>query len=84
MGIKSVTQTTTSSADGGSNVITVTKTDGTTSTFTVKNGSKGSTGAAGADGYTPVKGTDYWTADDQQSIVDAVLAALPTAEGVSF
>jgi hypothetical protein len=51
VGIKSVTQTTTSSADGGSNVITVTKTDNTTSTFTVKNGSKGS---PGANGSTPV------------------------------
>ena len=47
VGIQSVVQTTTSSADGGSNVITVTKTDNTTSTFTVKNGTKGSTGAAG-------------------------------------
>lgn len=50
VGITSVTQTTTSSADGGSNVITVTKTDGTTSTFTVINGSKGSTGGKGTDG----------------------------------
>ena len=49
VGIASVVQTTTSSADGGSNVITVTLTDGTSSTFTVKNGSKGSTGA---DGYS--------------------------------
>lgn len=46
-GIKSVTQTTTSSTDGGTNVITVTLTDGTTSTFSVKNGSKGSTGESG-------------------------------------
>lgn len=50
VGIKSVVQTTTSSADGGSNVITVTKTDNTTSTFTVKNGSKGSAGKDGTDG----------------------------------
>ena len=33
-------------------------------------GDKGDTGAAGADGYTPVKGTDYWTAADKQEIVD--------------
>ena len=50
--VSSVTQTTTSSADGGSNVVTVTLSNGTTSTFTVKNGSKGSTGAAGKDGAT--------------------------------
>lgn len=50
VGIQSVVQTTTSAEDGGTNVITVTKTDGTTSTFQVKNGSKGSDGVPGADG----------------------------------
>ena len=67
-GIQSVEQTATSAEDGGPNVITVTKTDGTSSTFTVRNGSKGSIGAAGKDGYTPVRGTDYWTADDIATI----------------
>ena len=43
-------------------------------------GPKGETGPAG---YTPVRGTDYWTADDQKAIVDAVLDSLPAAEGVS-
>lgn len=85
IGIQSVTQTTTSTEDGGANVITVTKTDGTSSMFTVRNGSKGSTGATGAtgaageDGYTPVRGTDYWTADDIaaiQSYIDEKAAAL--------
>lgn len=88
IGIQSVEQTTTSTVDGGINVITVTKTDGTSSTFTVRNGSKGSTGAtgktgatgaAGEDGYTPVRGTDYWTADDIatiQSYIDEKAAAL--------
>lgn len=46
--IISGSQTTTSSADGGSNVYTFTDSEGTTSTFTVKNGSKGSKGDAGA------------------------------------
>ena len=71
IGIQSVEQTATSTEDGGANIITVTKTDGTSSTFTVRNGSKGSTGATGAageDGYTPVRGTDYWTADDIATI----------------
>lgn len=45
-------QTTTSSADGGSNVFTFNKSDGTSATFTVKNGSKGSTGAVGPTGPT--------------------------------
>ena len=40
-------------------------------------------GEQGPAGYTPVRGTDYWTESDQQAIVDAVLAALPAAEGVS-
>ena len=34
----------------------------------------------GADGYTPVKGTDYWTADDKTEIVNDVLESLPKAE----
>lgn len=50
VGIESVVQTTTSTEDGGTNIVTVTKTDGTTSTFQVKNGSKGSDGVPGADG----------------------------------
>lgn len=47
VGVASVVQTTTSTADDGNNVITVTLTNDTTSTFTVKNGSKGSTGVNG-------------------------------------
>lgn len=43
-------QTTTSSADGGSNVFTFTKANGTSATFTVKNGSKGSKGDDGSNG----------------------------------
>ena len=69
------------------NVVTVTKTDGTSSTFSVKNGSKGSkgdTGAAGADGHTPVKGTDYFTEADKQQLVADVLAALPAWTGGSY
>ena len=47
-------------------------------------GDKGDTGAAGADGYTPVKGTDYWTGADKAEIVDDVLSALPTWTGGSY
>ena len=50
VGIQSVDQTTTSTDDGGTNIITVTKSDGSSSTFQVRNGRKGSTGPAGADG----------------------------------
>lgn len=58
VGIESVVQTTTSMADGGDNVVTVTLSDGKTSTFTVKNGSKGSQGDKGADGKDGSNGTD--------------------------
>ena len=50
VGIESVVQTTTSTEDGGTNIVTVTKTDGSTSTFEVRNGSKGNDGAPGAAG----------------------------------
>ena len=72
--VKSVSEST---ADGGSNVVTFS--DG--KTVTIKNGSKGSagaTGATGAAGKTPVKGVDYFTAADQESIVQQVIAALGT------
>ena len=72
-----VANVSTSSEDGGSNVVTFS--DG--KTLTVKNGSKGSKGDPGAAGYTPVKGTDYWTAADRQSMVNDVVAALPKYNG---
>ena len=50
VGIASIQQTTTSTADGGSNVFTVTLGNGTKATFTVKNGSKGSKGDTGPQG----------------------------------
>lgn len=82
--VKSVSEST---ADGGSNVVTFS--DG--KTLTVKNGSKGSkgdkgdkgdtgatgaTGKNGADGYTPVRGTDYWTEADKVEIVQRVIESL--------
>lgn len=44
VGILRVEQTTTSTEDGGTNIVTVTKTNGEKSTFQVRNGSKGSAG----------------------------------------
>lgn len=46
VGIASVVQTTTSNTSGGNNIITVTKTDGSSSTFTVKNGVDGANGVS--------------------------------------
>ena len=50
VGVDSVVQTTTSTADSGNNVVTVTLSNGQSSTFNVKNGSKGSIGETGATG----------------------------------
>ena len=36
------------------------------------------------DGYTPVRGTDYWTAEDKTAMVNAVLDALPDGDEVSY
>ena len=52
----SAKQTTTSTADGGTNVMTFTFGDGTSTTLSVKNGTKGSDGARGATGATGAKG----------------------------
>lgn len=41
-------------------------------------------GLKGADGKTPVKGTDYWTAADKAEIVNDTLAALPKWTGGSY
>lgn len=43
-------------------------------------------GSSSADlrGPLPVKGTDYFTAQDRSALVDEVLAALPRGEEVSF
>ena len=47
-------------------------------------GATGEKGDTGADGKTPVRGIDYWTDADKTEIVNSVLAALPSAEGVSY
>lgn len=40
-------------------------------------------GNPGSPGDTPVRGTDYWTEEDQAAIVADVLAALPASEEVA-
>lgn len=93
VGIASIEQTATSTADGGNNVFTVTLTNGTTATFTVKNGSKGSTGKDGSNGvdgghYTPVvtqPTTDtmqisFAPSKSDMPVVDPVTVNLPVSE----
>lgn len=50
VGIETVEQTTTSTEDGGANIVTVTLTDGSSSTFQVLNGSRGAQGEQGPQG----------------------------------
>ena len=38
----------------------------------------------GADGYTPVRGTDYWTAADKAEIVADVVQSFVNAEEVAY
>ena len=56
VGIASIEQTTTSTEDGGENILTITSTEGQKATFTVKNGSKGSKGEKGDTGEQGAKG----------------------------
>lgn len=65
--------------------LTVTSASGTSSAdLKGEKGDKGETGADGAPGYTPVKGTDYYTAADKTEMVNMVIAALPTWTGGSY
>ncbi len=62
--ITSVSQTTTASGDGGTNVITVALSNGQSSTFQVKNGTKGATGAPGTTDFNQLQNkpnTKTWT-----------------------
>lgn len=47
-------------------------------------GAKGETGATGEAGHTPVKGVDYFTDAEKNEMIQAVLDALPAAEGASY
>ena len=47
-------------------------------------GEVGPRGADGSAGYTPIKGTDYYTEADKTEMVGLVINALPTWEGGSY
>lgn len=49
-----------------------------------KTGPQGIQGEAGPAGYTPIRGTDYYTEADKQEMVSLVLAAMPVWEGGSY
>ena len=46
--------------------------------------SQGPQGPQGPAGYTPVKGTDYWTEADKQEIINAVIASFTDGNEVSY
>lgn len=82
VGIKSVTQTTTSTADRGENVVTVELTDGSSSQFKFRNGSKGSPGAAA--GFGSVTATAVPVAYGTAPSVDVTTSGPDTAINISF
>lgn len=47
-------------------------------------GPTGPQGPAGADGKTPVRGEDYWTAEDQSAIITELLTHFIDAENKSY
>lgn len=58
-------------------VLKITSASGTSSAdLKGPKGDTGATGATGAAGYTPVRGTDYWTEADKAEIVAAVIESL--------
>lgn len=47
-------------------------------------GEAGPQGPAGQDGKTPVRGTDYWTAEDQNAIINELLTHFIDAENKAY
>ena len=73
--------------DGTNGVSATHSWDGTTLTITSASGTssanlKGEKGDPGADGKTPVKGTDYFTAVDIQAVAQQAAGMLEVPEGV--
>ena len=77
--VTSVEQTTTSTEDAGTNIVTVTLSDNTSSEFSIKNGSKGSKGDKGDKGD---KGATY-TASELLDMIYPVGAIYTSLENVS-
>lgn len=86
--IQKIEQTTTSTQDNGINVITITLTDGTKTTFEVRNGSKGSTGEKGDKGDKGEDGADgkdyILTQSDKIEIANLVISLFPNGDEVAY
>lgn len=86
VGILEVKQTTTSTEDGGTNIVTVTKTNGEKSTFQVRNGSKGSKGDkgdAGEKGKPGAKGDTGVTPNFTIGTVNTLESGLPATASIT-
>ena len=88
VGIEDVEQTTVSNVSGGTNVITVSMTDGTKAEFEVKNGAKGSTGKSAYE-YAQDGGYAGTEEEFAAKMAEEIPAALPnphalTVNGVSY
>lgn len=47
-------------------------------------GDTGEKGEPGQNGYTPVRGVDYWTNADKQEIINSVLLQIQDGEEVDY
>lgn len=72
VGIERVEQEEESTDPNGVNVITLVLTDGTSTSIKIRNGK------------TPIRGVDYWTAEDKTEIVNEVLSNFTSVEEESF
>lgn len=69
--------------NGYSPTATVTQTEtGATITITDKNGTTTTNITNGKDGYSPIKGTDYWTDEDKEEIVESVKTEVPLVKSI--
>lgn len=47
-------------------------------------GLPGKDGVNGADGYTPIKGTDYYTNSEKEELITEVLSRIPNGNEVAY
>lgn len=89
--IQKIERTAGTGTSGTTDTYTITLTDGSKSAFEVYNGKDGSVifedlteaqreSLRGPEGYTPVRGTDYWTEKDKEEIVNDTIDLLEESE----